>query len=63
MMFVVRFKYHHWDKVIIFLTFIDDSTLYVYMYILKNKSQMFEKFVEWKALIRLYKLYVQNVSG
>ena len=34
-----------------FLTFIDDSTRYVWVYILKNKSQVFEKFVEWKALV------------
>ena len=31
-----------------FLTFIEDSTRYVWVYILKNKSQVFEKFVEWK---------------
>ena len=34
-----------------FLTFIDDNTRYVWMYILKSKSQVFEKFVEWKALV------------
>ena len=31
-----------------FLTFIDDSTRYIWVYILKNKSQVFEKFVQWK---------------
>ena len=34
-----------------FLTFIDDHTQYVWVYILKNKSEVFEKFVEWKALV------------
>ena len=34
-----------------FLTFIDDYTRYVWMYILKSKNQVFEKFVEWKALV------------
>ena len=39
-----------------FLTFIDDNTRYVWIYILKNKDQVVEKFVEWKAL-------VENSSG
>ena len=34
-----------------FLTSIDDHTRYVWVYILKNKAQVFEKFVEWKALV------------
>ena len=34
-----------------FLTFIDDNTRYVWVYILKSKNQVFEKFVEWKALV------------
>ena len=34
-----------------FLTFIDDSTQYVWVYITKNKNQVFEMFVEWKALV------------
>ena len=34
-----------------FLTFIDDSTRYVWVYILKNNIQVFEKFVQWKALV------------
>ena len=39
-----------------FLTFIDDNSRYVWIYILKSKDQVFEKFVEWKAL-------VENSSG
>ena len=39
-----------------FLTFIDDNTRYVWVYILKSKDQVFEKFAEWKALI-------ENSSG
>ena len=39
-----------------FLTFIDDHTRYVWAYILKTKDQVFEKFIEWKAL-------VENSSG
>ena len=34
-----------------FLTFIDDKTRYVWVYILKRKDQVFEKFREWKALV------------
>ena len=34
-----------------FVTFIDDSTRYCWTYILKNKSEVFEKFKEWKILV------------
>ena len=34
-----------------FLTFIDDKTRNTWIYVLKHKSQVFEKFLEWKALI------------
>ena len=34
-----------------FLTFIDDRTRYVWMYVLKRKDQVFERFLEWKALV------------
>jgi len=34
-----------------FLTFIDDKTRYTWIYVLKHKSQVFEKFIEWKALV------------
>ena len=34
-----------------FLTFIDDTTRYVWVYSSKNKSKNYEKFVEWKALV------------
>ena len=34
-----------------FLTFIDDRTRYVWVYILKQKDQVFERFLEWKALV------------
>ena len=39
-----------------FLMFIDDNTRYVWVYILKSKDQVFEKFIEWKAL-------VENLTG
>ena len=39
-----------------FLTFIDNNTRYVWVCILKSKDQVFEKFVELKAL-------VENSSG
>ena len=32
-----------------FLTFIDDYTRYVWVYVLKRKDQVFEVFLEWKA--------------
>ena len=34
-----------------FLSFIDDSTRYVWVYFLKSKDQVFEKFLEWKAMV------------
>ena len=34
-----------------FLTFIDDKTRYVWVYTLKTKDEVFQKFVEWKALV------------
>ena len=34
-----------------FVTFIDDKTHFVWMYVLKHKSQVFEKFLEWKAMV------------
>ena len=34
-----------------FLTFIDDSTRYVWVYILKRKDEVFEKFLEWKSCV------------
>lgn len=34
-----------------FMTLIDDKTRYVWVYVLKRKDQVFEKFREWKALV------------
>ncbi len=34
-----------------FLTFIDNKTRHVWMYVLKHKDQVFERFLEWKALV------------
>ena len=34
-----------------FLTFIDDKTRYSWVYSLKTKDQVFERFLEWKALV------------
>ena len=34
-----------------FLTFIDDCMCYVWVYVLKRKDQVFEVFLEWKALV------------
>ena len=39
-----------------FLTFIDDCTHYTWVYVLKHKSEVFDKFQKWKAL-------VENVSN
>ena len=33
-----------------FLTFIDDKTRFVWVYVLKRKDQAFERFLEWKVL-------------
>ena len=34
-----------------FLTFIDDKTRYTWVYFLKTKDQVYEKFLEWKAMV------------
>ena len=34
-----------------FLTFIDDKSRHVWVYVLKRKEQVFKKFLEWKALV------------
>lgn len=34
-----------------FLTFTDDKTRFVWVYIIKNKSEVFDKFCEWKRLV------------
>ena len=34
-----------------FLTFIDDSTRYVWVYPLKQKSEVFDRFLEWKVMV------------
>ena len=34
------------------LSFIDDKTWYVRVYFLKSKDQVFEKFLEWKAIVK-----------
>ena len=39
-----------------FLTFTDDKTHYTWVYPLKTKDQVFDRFLEWKAL-------VENSSG
>ena len=34
-----------------FLTFIDDHTRYIWVYMLKYKSEVFKRFVEWKSMV------------
>jgi hypothetical protein len=34
-----------------FLTFIDDHTHYVWVYVMKHKDEVFGTFLEWKALV------------
>ena len=34
-----------------FLTFIDDCSRYIWVYMLKHKSEVFSRFKEWKALV------------
>ena len=34
-----------------FLSFIDDKTRFVWVYFLKRKDQVFEKFIEWKTMV------------
>ena len=35
-----------------FVTFIDDYTRYAWVYILQHKSEVFQRFQEWKALVK-----------
>ena len=34
-----------------FVTFIDDKTHFTWVYVLKHKHEVFQKFVEWKAMV------------
>ena len=34
-----------------FVTFIDDKSRYVWIYILKNKSEVLKKILEWKSMV------------
>lgn len=34
-----------------FVTFIDDKSLYVWLYVLKTKNEVFSKFRDWKAMV------------
>ena len=36
-----------------FLTFVDNKSRYVWVYILKRKSDVFKRFCEWKAMVEL----------
>ena len=38
-----------------FITFIDDKTKYCWVYVIKNKSDVFEKFKEWKTEVGIQK--------
>lgn len=33
-----------------FLNFVDDKSRYTWVYMLKRKEEVFEKFLEWKAM-------------
>ena len=35
-----------------FLTFIDDKSRFVWAYVFKHKSEVFQKFTEWKAMVK-----------
>ena len=37
-----------------FLSFIDDKTRYVWVYFLRHKDQVFEKFCEWKSMVEKF---------
>ena len=36
-----------------FLTFTDDKTRYTWVYVLKRKGEVFDKFIKWKAMVEL----------
>ena len=35
-----------------FITFIDDKSHYVWVYLTKHKNEAFQKFAEWKAMVK-----------
>ena len=37
-----------------FLTFIDDKSRYTWIYVLKRKSEVFNKFIEWKTMVERF---------
>ena len=45
-----------------FITFIDDKTKYCWVYVIKNKSDVFEKFKEWKTEVESAGTLSQNPS-
>ena len=38
-------------NLLVVLTFIDDITHYIWVYTLKHKAKVFDRFDEWKALV------------
>ena len=40
-----------------FVTFVDDYTHHVWVYIIKSKRELFQLFIDWKAMVE------NNVSG
>ena len=45
-----------------FLTFIDEKSRYTWVYFLKSKDQVFEKFLEWKAQVeKSYEIKVKTL--
>ena len=34
-----------------FLTFIDDKTHYIWVYVLKRKDEVYTRFLEWKSMV------------
>ena len=35
-----------------FVTFIDDKSRFIWVYTLKHKSEVFEKFMDWKSMVK-----------
>ena len=44
-----------------FLTFVDDKTHYTWVYVLKCKSEVFSKFLEWKAHVERMSNYCLRI--
>jgi hypothetical protein len=44
-------RFHHWVNLVYYVSFIDDFSRNTWIYFLRKKSEVFENFKEFKALV------------